>query len=309
MAVKDDNTPYEHAMTSDAVHPFAGWDVAALIEARGRQRGGHLALVWAPFEGAAQMWSYKELAEAVARIAGGLSARGIGAGDRVLLHLENCPETILARFACAWLGAVAVLSNVHLTAPELARIVAMLRPRAAITQPYLADAVGQSGSIEWIALASDPADRPMGSSVAQIDQFARLYGEPLPRRAPDPTAAAMILFTTGSTAAPKAVLWTHGNLLWAGKVGALQQGLGPGDVYQNSFAALSRRWVYLVARSGALGRSNCGVTAALFSEPILAGSALPSGHHCLPCRNRWISSATVRARPFIPSVVVRRARP
>ena len=66
-------------MTVDAtaVHPFAGWDVAALIEARGRQRGAHPALIWAPFEGPAQVWSYAGFAEAVARIAGGLAARGI----------------------------------------------------------------------------------------------------------------------------------------------------------------------------------------------------------------------------------------
>jgi crotonobetaine/carnitine-CoA ligase len=98
-------------MDASFVHPFAGWDVAALIEARGRQCGAHTALIWAPFEGQAQVWSYPRFAEAIARIAGGLAARGIGAGDRVLLHLENCPETVLARFACTWLGATAVLSR------------------------------------------------------------------------------------------------------------------------------------------------------------------------------------------------------
>src|SRR5262249_30564824 len=140
------------------IHPFAGWDVAALIEARGRQRGAHPALVWAPFEGKAQVWSYAELAEAVSRIAGGLAARGIRPSARVLIHLENCPETVLARFACAWLGATAVLSNVHLAAPELARVTAMLRPRAAVTHPDLADRVAQPGNgIEWIALIGSRA--------------------------------------------------------------------------------------------------------------------------------------------------------
>jgi carnitine-CoA ligase len=86
-------------MEATSVHPFAGWDAAAFIEARGRQLGGHPALIWAPFEGPPQIWSYAEFAEAIARIAGGLAARGIGPGDRVLLHLENCPETVLARFA------------------------------------------------------------------------------------------------------------------------------------------------------------------------------------------------------------------
>ena len=223
-------------MTMDAasVHPFAGWDVPALIEARGRQRGAHPALIWAPFEGPAQVWSYAGFAEAVARIAGGLAARGIGTGDRVLLHLENCPETVLARFACAWLGATAVLSNAHLAAPELARVIAMLRPRVAITQPNLADRVARPGNhLEWIAVTeTGAAEAPNGSPVPTVDRFGRLYGNPLPRRTPDPTAPAMILFTTGSTAAPKAVLWTHANLLWAGKVGALQQRLRADDVYQ-----------------------------------------------------------------------------
>jgi carnitine-CoA ligase len=221
-------------MDAASVHPFAGWDVPALIEARGRQRGAHPALIWAPFEGPAQVWSYAGFAEAVARIAGGLAARGIGTGDRVLLHLENCPETVLARFACAWLGATAVLSNAHLAAPELARVIAMLRPRVAITQPNLADRVARPGNhLEWIAVTeTGAAEAPNGSPVPTADRFGRLYGNPLPRRTPDPTAPAMILFTTGSTAAPKAVLWTHANLLWAGKVGALQQGLRADDVYQ-----------------------------------------------------------------------------
>jgi carnitine-CoA ligase len=221
-------------MDAASVHPFAGWDVPALIEARGRQRGAHPALIWAPFEGPAQVWSYAGFAEAVARIAGGLAARGIGTGDRVLLHLENCPETVLARFACAWLGATAVLSNAHLAAPELARVIAMLRPRVAITQPNLADRVARPGDhLEWIAVTeTGAAEAPNGSPVPTVDRFGRLYGNPLPRRTPDPTAPAMILFTTGSTAAPKAVLWTHANLLWAGKVGALQQRLRADDVYQ-----------------------------------------------------------------------------
>jgi carnitine-CoA ligase len=211
-----------------SVHPFAGWDVAALIEARGRQRGAHPALIWAPFDGPSQTWSYASFAEAVARVAGGLAARGIRPGDRVLVHLQNCPETLIARFACTWLGATALLSNAHLAAPELARVVAMLRPRAAITQPDLVERVALPGNrLEWVALAESSSN-----GISSGDRFASLYGEPLARRTADPTAPAMILFTTGSTAAPKAVLWTHANLLWAGKFGALQQGLRPDDIYQ-----------------------------------------------------------------------------
>jgi carnitine-CoA ligase len=265
-----------------SVHPFAGWDAAAFIEARGHQRGSHPALIWAPFEGRTQVWSYAQFSDAVARIAGGLAARGIGAGDRVLLHLENCPETVLARFACAWLGATALMSNAHLAAPELAQIIAMLRPRAAITHRDLADKVAQPGNgLAWIALTEKPVGEMRGG-ISRAEQFIGLYGDPLPRRRPDPTAPAMILFTTGSTAAPKAVLWTHANLLWAGKVGALQQGLRPDDVYQIHlplFHVVGFTWSLLPALwAGATVLLQPRFSASRFWPAALAHGATVASH-------------------------------
>src|SRR4029079_17184288 len=107
------------------------------IDARARQRGDHPMLIWAPFDAPAETWSYARFADEVALLACGLAARGIRPGDRVLVHLENCPETLLARFACAWLGATAVLSNAHWMGPEIGPVVDMLGVRAAITQPKL----------------------------------------------------------------------------------------------------------------------------------------------------------------------------
>src|SRR6188472_3701728 len=91
------------------LHPFMGRDAAYLLDARARQRGDHPMLIWAPYSGEGETWSYAKFAHDVARLAGGMHARGIRPGDRVLVHFENCPETILARFACWWLGAIAVL--------------------------------------------------------------------------------------------------------------------------------------------------------------------------------------------------------
>jgi crotonobetaine/carnitine-CoA ligase len=222
---------YQH----EIVHPFAGLDASALIETRARQRGDHPLLIWAPFDSPAEVWSYSRFHDDVARVAGGLAARGIKAGDRVLVHLENCPETLIARFAIAWLGAVAVISNAHLTGPELAQVGPPLQVRGAITQPKLAQRVADyCTGLEWIAVtATDAGAAPDANAVpAKAERFSALFGAPMPRRTPDPAAPAMILFTTGSTARPKAVLWTHANILWGGKVGALQQGLRPDDIYQ-----------------------------------------------------------------------------
>src|SRR5262245_1496228 len=95
------------------LHPFTGRDAAYLLEARARQRGDHPMLIWRRYTAEGEGWSYASFAHDVGRLAGGLHARGIRAGDRVLVHVDNCPETILARFACWWLGATAVLSNAH----------------------------------------------------------------------------------------------------------------------------------------------------------------------------------------------------
>lgn len=217
------------------LHPFMGHDAASLIALRARQRGDHPMLVWAPFEGEGETWSYARFADDVARLAGGLAARGVKPGDRVLVHLENCPETLLARFACLWLGATAVLGNAHWMGPEIAPVADMLGVRCAITQPKLhARVAGHCRALEWIAVTDSDGGEPPADNTRpeKAERFAALYGEPLARRAPDPTAPAVILFTTGSTARPKAVLWTHANILWGGKVGALQQDLRPSDIYQ-----------------------------------------------------------------------------
>src|SRR5262245_59605883 len=94
-----------------AVHPFSGLDVAALVALRARTRGAHPFLIWAPFDGPAATLTYAEFHGRVRRLAAGLAARGIRPGDRVLIHLENSPESLLSWCACADLGAVAVTTN------------------------------------------------------------------------------------------------------------------------------------------------------------------------------------------------------
>jgi len=218
----------------DTVHPFAGFDIPALIDARARQRADHPMLIWSPFEGPAEIWSYDRFCNAVARFAGGLHARGVGPGVRVLVHLENSPETLIARFAITWLGGVAVLSNARLAGPELAQVAPPLGVRGAITQPKLARAVEENCTgLEWLVTTATDAGSiaESGSIPAAAERFEALLLDPMPRRAPDPEAPAMILFTTGSTGRPKAVQWTHANVLWAGKTGAMQQSLRADDIY------------------------------------------------------------------------------
>lgn len=217
------------------MHPFVSFDLASLLDERASQWGKKPILIWTPFEGPPETWSYAEFASTVARVAGGLQARGIKSSDRVLIHLENCPETLIARFACAWLGAVAVITNPNLTGPELSYLAQSSGARAAITQPKLAGVVSQScPGLEWIAVTQHDAGEPrgIGALPAKSDSFASLLGEAAPRRQADPSTPALIMFTSGTTSRPKGVVWTHANALWGGKFGAMQQGLRSEDICQ-----------------------------------------------------------------------------
>lgn len=231
--------------------PFGRMDVVSLLRERAATIPDHPMLIWVPGEGPELIWTYASFAEETARIAGGLAARGIQKGDRVLVHLENCPEGLLARFACAWLGAICVATNAMAAGPELASLAETTAPRAAITQPKLADLVSTHvPDLDWIAVTQTDAGVPPrpGTNPELAQAFSRLRSTPFPQREPDPRAPALIMFTTGTTARAKAVLWSHENFLWASCVGAQQQGFRPDDVVQlflPLFHVVGFSWTFL----------------------------------------------------------------
>ena len=56
------------------------------------------------YEGAQQLHDYGALADRVARLAGGLAARGLTPGDRVALFMRNHPAYLEVLYACWWAG-------------------------------------------------------------------------------------------------------------------------------------------------------------------------------------------------------------
>src|SRR5438046_5815538 len=66
-----------------------------------------------------QAWNYRELARRIAGVAGGLRARGLRPGDRVLLCLENCGEFFELLFGWWAAGLCAVPANVPLHPREV----------------------------------------------------------------------------------------------------------------------------------------------------------------------------------------------
>ena len=216
------------------VSPYAGLDLASLLLKRAQTHGKWNFLTWAPFDGAAKSWTYAAFAEDVARLAHGLVRRGVRPRDRVMIHLENAPEYLLAWHALARIGAVAVATNARASGEELSYFSGHAGVTAAITQPALAARVRNScAGLGWIAVTAhdsgvEPAggDRPSGE-----DRFEALFGDAAKAPAPagDGRRPLAVHYTSGSTARPKGVVWTHDNVLWGGQVSANHERLTEAD--------------------------------------------------------------------------------
>ncbi len=198
----------------------AGQDIPWLLAHWAEEKADHPVLVWDPAEGDGRSWTYAELWTDVRRLAVGLSERGIGKEDKVLIHAENCPEMVLSWLACATLGAVAVTTNTKSVAVEVEYFVEKAQCVAAITQPEFADLVAEAGgSLKWTVVIGQDFDGLLGDADAWTG------------REVEPMLPFGIMFTSGTTNKPKAVVHTHANAIWASRTGPRNIDLGTDDRY------------------------------------------------------------------------------
>jgi len=219
---------------SSDLHPFGNVDIAHLLQRQADVRGDHPFLIWEPFEGDRRTWSYAEFVGATRRVANGLTARGVGVGDRVLVHLDNCPESIFSWFGCAVAGASAVTTNARSVADELTYYAETAGVVGAITQPKFADLVQQSTQPGFLIVTETDNGAPAsaGHAPAPADSFDRLFeASPIDLRAPDPLLNFSVQFTSGTTSRPKGVVWNHANALWGARMCARNEHLNPNDVH------------------------------------------------------------------------------
>ncbi|QDC09832.1 acyl--CoA ligase [Oceanicola sp. D3] len=142
----------------------------------------------------AQRWRYAEIRAHVAAIAGGLLARGLQPGDRVLLRLGNTVEFPLAYLGAIWAGLVPVPTSAALTVPEITAIAAELAP----------------------ALVIAGKDVPLPEHPAPVLPEAALYdmqGEAPPQMG-SPDRLAYIIYTSGTSGRPRGVMHAH-RAVWA----------------------------------------------------------------------------------------------
>ncbi|ROS01982.1 crotonobetaine/carnitine-CoA ligase [Sinobacterium caligoides] len=214
---------------------YAGQDIPWKLKHWATHRPDHPFLVWEPRSGNDQTWTYKRFDEEVAKLAGGLYAKGVKKGDKVLLHCDNCPEMVLAWYACAKLGAIGVTTNTRSVGGEIAYFADHTKAVGAITQPQYAQQVADNAKhIGWLVVTEDNSGEPASAEqVSDLPLFDTLYGDAsvVPERPAEPMLPAGIMFTSGTTSLPKAVVHTHANALWSGKMGASSMDLRQDDKY------------------------------------------------------------------------------
>jgi acyl-coenzyme A synthetase/AMP-(fatty) acid ligase len=158
-----------------------------------RRNPQDLALIELARDGSRREWTFAEIGERSARLAGALQQRGVARGDVVMTLIGNRPEWVATMCACFRLGAVVLPCTEQLRAKDLQLRLAMARPSLVVADER------NRAELE--------AARPQCAVALVPDEtlFAAQPASAIELRNEDP---CLITFTSGTSGVPKAVV--HG---------------------------------------------------------------------------------------------------
>jgi acetoacetyl-CoA synthetase len=242
-------TPFTAVLAEDRM-PGARWFEGAQVNyarhvfrhAAAADAAGQPAIVAANERGETVTIGWRELRRQAAALALALRARGIGPGDRVAAYLPNIPAAVIGLLACASLGAIWTLCSPEMGTSAVLDRWRQTAPRALIAVDgvhYAGKAMDRSAAvaeirrelpcIETVFLVASghggavPDAIDFASTVARDDAATRDF-EPawLPFDHP-----LWILYSSGTTGLPKAIVHGHGGVILATAAGRFHFDLGP----------------------------------------------------------------------------------
>jgi propionyl-CoA synthetase len=222
-----------------------------------RGRAEQTALIYdSPVTGQVKRFTYRELRDATAKVAGALAALGVTRGDRVIIYMPLVPEAVMAMLACARLGAIHSVVFGGFAAPELATRIDDAKPKAIVSascgiepgrviayKPLLDHAIElahhKPAATLILQRPQQRCDLVPGRDHDWVETVAAAAPAAcVPVEATDPL---YILYTSGTTGQPKGIVRDNGGhavaLYWSM---ANIYGMKPGEVF---FAASDIGWV------------------------------------------------------------------
>jgi len=196
-----------------------------------------------------EWFTYGQVLEMAIQFAGDLDARGMGKGERVLLWGENCAEWVAVFFGCAMRGVVVVPMDDGASADFAGKV------------------SGQVGARLWVCSRKHATKLvDTGVPVVALEEVKVAGGTPaLPSVAIGHDDILQIVFTSGTTAEPKGVVITHGNVL--ANIEPLEREMQGYLKYE--------RWVHPVRFLNLLPLSHVfGQFLGMFLPPLLGGTVI-----------------------------------
>lgn len=216
--------PDEFARRYRAAGYWTGETFSQFTAAAAERFGDAEAVVGKDYRGDTVRWTYRDLDAAAATTAAGLRARGVVAGDRVILQLPNIVDYVSVLFGVFRIGAIPVFALPAHRRSELVHFARTSGARALVTAATIARHDHRGLAQEVAAELGDDAPELF---VVDDDPFADADEADSAAATTDPEALAFLQLSGGTTGVPKMIPRTHADYLYSVRESATICGLGP----------------------------------------------------------------------------------
>jgi long-chain acyl-CoA synthetase len=202
-----------------------------------------------------ERWSYARVGGVARNFAAMLEQRGVAPGEHVLLWGENCAEWVAAFFGCVLRGAVVVPMDEAADGNFAARVAQTVDAKLVVHSRGLdASGIGRPEILLEELTEMEWRDANADGASARIVRVERKRGD-----------AAEIVFTSGTTAEPRGVVLTHGNIL--ANIEPMEAQIQKYLKYERFFHPL--RFLNLLPLSHVFGQ-----LMGMFIPPLLGGTVI-----------------------------------